>query len=339
MTVSPDSSAKSDEFKMADGLATADPAPIDIVALSTHLDVAAYLRTAVHPDLRILRPEEVTDPAAIRFAVAWDPAPEAFQPYSNLLAVSSIAAGVDAILACPSLPENVTVLRVRDTSQADMMAGFAVWNTVWHHRRMGDYLAAQAAGVWARSFRADPPSAVTVGILGFGLMGKACARAITAAGFPVLVARNSTRSEAEPAEEIEIVSGPGAIFEVAARSRILVNVLPLTPETRNILDRRLFARMPEGAALIHIGRGEHLVEADLLMALDAGHLSGASVDVLAQEPPAPDHPFWTHPKIILTPHKASSSSAAEALRQLALNLGALMDGQMPPGIVDRTAGY
>lgn len=312
------------------------PRPITVVALSETFDLVANIGEATDPRVTLLRPEEVEDPGAVTCGLAWRPAADAFDPYPNIKMVSSIAAGVDSIMNCPSLPPEVVVTRVRDEEQARMMAGFAVWHVVHHHRRMGDYIEAQASGRWDRGYRADMASDVPVGLLGFGLMGRAVAQALVALGYPVIAA---CRSGGAGMEGVEIVAGPEAIGQVAARARILINLLPLTEHTVNLLDADLFARMPEGAVLVQLGRGEHLVEPDLLAALDRGHLAAASLDVFRQEPLPPDHVFWSHPKIVVTPHKASDTTRAEILRQLADNYTALMAGKTPPGAVDRDAGY
>ncbi len=313
--------------------------PIEVVALSRVFDLPRLFETEGVP-VRILRPSEVVDPALIEAAVAWLPEDGAFDAYPNLRMVSSIAAGVDSILSCPSLRPQIVVTRIRDSRQADLMAGFAAWQVVWHHRRMGDYLANQSRRLWERSFRPAAPETVKVGVLGYGLMGRRCAEAIAAMGFRVVVARNSAvaADETVPAG-IEIISGREAVSIVAGQADILVNVLPLTETTRDLLNRDFFRLMPKGAVLIQMGRGEHMIEADLLEALDSGHLSGASVDVFRQEPPPEDHPFWLHPRIVVTPHKASDTTPAEVMRQIAENFIALREGRVPPGIVDRTAGY
>lgn len=314
-------------------------APLDIVALSGVFDLSRLFSETGAP-VRVLRPSEVSDPARIEVAVAWLPEDGAFDAYPNLRMVSSIAAGVDSILACPSLRPTIAVTRIRDHRQADLMAGFAAWQVIWHHRRMGDYVASQSRRVWDRSFRPALPETVRVGLLGYGLMGRRCAKAISAMGYRVIVARNSVAAQPDPASSgIEILAGPDAVHRVAAQSDILVNVLPLTDATRNLLDRPFFAQMPRGAALVQMGRGEHLVEADLLDALESGQIGSASVDVFRQEPPPEDHPFWSHPRILVTPHKASDTTPAETLRQVIENYLALCEGRVPPGLVDRAAGY
>jgi glyoxylate/hydroxypyruvate reductase A len=317
------------------------PAPLlEVVALSRTFDLSRIFDGNPEAALRVVKPSDVTDPSRVEVALAWMPEERAFDDYPNLKMVSSIAAGVDSILACPSLPKEVVVTRVRDHAQADLMAGFAAWQVVWHHRRMGDYLANQSRRAWDRSFRPQAPGSVTVGVLGYGLMGRRCAMAIAAMGFRVLVARNSVPAVSEPAlDGIEIVAGPGSVHSVAAQADILVNILPLTETTRDLLDRDFFAQMRPGSALIQMGRGEHMIEADLIEALDKGQLGGASVDVFRQEPPAEDHPFWSHPRIMVTPHKASDTTPAEILRQVGENFLALREGRLPPGLVNREAGY
>ncbi|WP_428926828.1 2-hydroxyacid dehydrogenase [Marinibacterium sp. SX1] len=311
-------------------------APILVVALSEPFDLVANFKEDQDPRVTLVRPDEVEDPGAVTCAIAWRPAADAFDPYPNIKMVSSIAAGVDSIMDCPSLPSGVTVTRIRDEEQARMMAGFAAWHVLHHHRRMGDYLDNQKAARWDRSYRAPMASEVTVGLLGFGLMGQHTARALVAMGYRVLAA---SRSGNAALDGVEILSGPGAVAAVAARADYLVNLLPLTDETRDILDAALFATMPAGAVLIQLGRGEHLVEPDLLAALDRGHLAAASLDVFRDEPLPADSPFWAHPRVVVTPHKASDTTRSEILRQVAENYAALIAGETPPGAVDRDAGY
>lgn len=310
--------------------------PIPVVVLSEVFDLASIIGIEGHPQIRLLRPEDVENPEEIEFALAWRPPAESFDRFPNLKLVSSIAAGVDSILSCPSLRDDIVVTRIRDEAQAQMMAGFAAWNVVWHHRRMGDFVRNQATRTWERSYRPEVPGEVTVGVLGFGLMGRACALAVAALGYKVVAARRSDGPE-EPG--IEVISGPDAPQQVAARAQILINVLPLTEDTRDLLDKDFFALMPEGASLIQIGRGEHVVEADVLDALDSGRIGSATFDVFRQEPLPPEHPFWARPEILITPHKASDTTRAEVLRQLAENCIAIAAGGAPPGAVDRGAGY
>ncbi|WP_128254130.1 2-hydroxyacid dehydrogenase [Falsirhodobacter deserti] len=310
--------------------------PLRVVALSSTFDLVEMFADARDPRLILLRPEEVEDPLAVHLALAWKPPANAFQRFPNVRLVHSIAAGVDSITACPSLPTEAVIARVRDDAQATMMAGFAAAHVIWHHRRMHDHARAQAERRWERSFRPAMPFDVTVGILGYGLMGRAVGRALVALGYRVIAARSS-EGEAEPG--VELFTGPASIGEVAARANILVNVLPLTPATRDILNADLFARMPTGASLIQIGRGEHLVEDDLLHAMDTGRIRSATLDVFRQEPLPTAHPFWTRPDILITPHKASDASRKEIMRQLVENCEDHRAGRTPRGLVNRVAGY
>ena len=175
-----------------------------------------------------------------------------------------------------------------------------------------------------------------MGVLGYGLMGRAVARAVAALGFRVVAA---ARNAAEGDPGVEVVSGEDAIGRAAERADILVNVLPLTEATRDVLDAALFARMPKGACVIQIGRGEQMVEEDLLAALNAGQIAAASVDVFRNEPPGDDHPFWAHPRVFVTPHRASDTSRHATVRQLADAVEALAQGRAPENRVDRAKGY
>jgi glyoxylate/hydroxypyruvate reductase A len=314
--------------------------PVEGVYLCEDLDLPDLFGAAVAdlPDIRLLHPGEVRNPENIRFALAWRPAPDAFDRYPNLKLVQTIAAGVDPVLRVPSLPEDAVVARVHDPEQAAMMAGFAAWQVVWHHRNMGAYLDASRRAEWTRVLikTLRPPSRVTVGILGYGLMGRSIATAIRAMGFPVLVA---TRSDGPSGEGVTRLFGDDAVERVAARSDILINVLPLTEATRHILNADLFARMPQGCALIQLGRGAHLVEEDLLAALGSGHVGGASLDVFQHEPLPPTHPFWSHPRIVVTPHEASVTSPAAVARILAQSVREMQAGHRPRNAIDKQSGY
>lgn len=313
--------------------------PIVGVYLSGTLDLAAYFDPvfAEHaPDIVMLRPETVSDPATVQVAMAWQPSPDAFSRYPNLRLVSSIAAGVDSILSCPSLPPGVPVMRIRDEDQARTMAGFAAWHVLWHHRRFSTYLQQQRFGIWQK-LPCAAPREVRVGILGFGQMGRAVAEALVVLGY--CVAAFCRREPAQPIPGVALHSGAEGLGAIATQSDILINLLPLTPETRGLLDARLFARMPRGAALIQLGRGEQLVEEDLLAALAEGRLSGASLDVFAAEPLPASHPFWTHPNVVVTPHAASESSAETVVRFFAEEVRRCLAGGSPAAAVDRTNGY
>ncbi|WP_110693046.1 2-hydroxyacid dehydrogenase [Salinicola halophyticus] len=287
------------------------------------------------PQFHLALPQDVADPEAVTFALAWDPGADDFRPYPNLRLVSSIAAGVNGILASASLPGDVPLMRIAGESQSQMMAGFVTWHVLWHHRRFGEYLAHQRQAYWERLPKRDA-SDVRVGLLGAGKMGGAVARALKALDYDVAI---HSRSGRNLPVGITGFSGDEGLAQLAARSEILINLLPLTPETRGILNAELFTRLPTGAVLIHVGRGEQLIEADLLAALDSGQLSAASLDVFAVEPLPTDHVFWRHDRIVVTPHDACDSTPTQVAHEVAEAMARLDDGQLPASVVDRHAGY
>lgn len=316
---------------------------VEGVYLSSALDLETLFGDAFAArgaPIRLRRPEAIDSPEAVRFALCWHPPDNGFVRYPNLEMAASIASGVDNIVNCPSLPERAVVTRIRDEHQAALMAGFAAWHVIWHHRRMGFHLSHQTRGEWVRRDFDEvvPPSRFTVGILGFGLMGRAIARAVCAMGFPVVAAARNARA-GEDMAGVRVECGPEAAQRTAARANVLINVLPLTAETRDILDRDLFALMPRGGALIQMGRGEHLVDADLDDALDSGRLAGASLDVFREEPLPPGHPFWDHPAITVTPHNASITDPRSAVAQIVENIRRAEAGRPLLHAVDRSAGY
>lgn len=314
--------------------------PIKGVYLSATVDLKAQYGEAfesVSDILHLRAPQEISDPSEIRFALSWKPADNAFAVYPNIEMVSSIAAGVDSILSCPSLPADVIVTRVCDPDQAYMMAGFAVWQVIWYHRNMKQYLINESNHIWHWVDRL-PIRYCTVGVLGFGTMGQAVAKALVPLGFPVVAAcRTARKKSAYPG--ITLMSGPNSIRNTAAQSNILINLLPLAAETRFVLDADLFAGMPRASVLIQLGRGEHLMEEDLIAALDNGQLSAATIDVFRSEPLLPDHPYWDDPRIMVTPHDASESGISVVVQQVATCVAELAQGRVPSFAVDRSRGY
>lgn len=307
------------------------------VFLSRSLDLAGlygetFARLA--PDLDVRPPAAIVDPGAVRFAVCWAPADDAFRPYPRLGLAASIAAGVDGLLACPSLPD-VPVTRVRDPEQARIMAGHVVWNVLWWHRRFGERLARQKLRQWRR-LPHHAPSRVTVGLLGFGLMGRTAADALLTLGFRVVAWARTARDV--PAG-VRLETGAAGLERLVGEADFLVNLLPLTEATRGLLDARLFARTKSEAVLIQVGRGGHLDETALLAALDAGRLGGASLDVFAVEPLPADHPFWDHPKIVITPHDAAEAGFETTVAAIAEDVRRLVEGRPLLGEVPRQHGY
>lgn len=278
---------------------------IGLVTTLGGIDLARLYRPvfAEHaPEIDLRPPEEIEDRAAVRFVFTFRPPDDAFEGLTGLRAIFSAGAGTDAIMACPSRPGDVPVYRVEDPDQALQMAGYAAFHVHWHHRHMARYIAQQARGAWSRVVDGLSPTHKRVGVLGFGHMGRAIARGLVGLGYPV--AGYARRPPEPPEPGVEAFHGD-RLDAFLARTDILINVLPLTAQTQGLIDAAFLARLPKGAALVHMGRGGQVDEAALVEALDSGHLSGASLDVFEIEPLPPDSPLWHHPGILVTPHVAS----------------------------------
>ncbi len=307
------------------------------VLLSKTVDLRKHLASEIaRLDGRITFLDHLDgNPADVTLAVAWYPPADAFDHYPNLKAVCSIAAGADSIVMNPSLRDGIEVVRVVEPAQAEMMSGFVLWHVLWHHRRFATYQANQREHLWKR-LPARTAQEVPVGILGYGAIGARVAADIAALGYPVKV---WSRSAKPTPAGITGFHGADGLAAMLAESEVLVNLLPLTSETRGLLNADTFGKMPRGGYLIQVGRGEHLVEADLLAALDSGQLSGASLDVFVGEPLKPEHPFWGHPGIMLTPHDACDVTRPAVGQTILATAEAVQAGLRPKDAVDRDRGY
>jgi glyoxylate/hydroxypyruvate reductase len=308
------------------------------VLVSSNLNLRNYLgaelaRAADH--IELVDHSDQGSIADVRLAVAWHPPADAFARYPNLQAVCSIAAGVDNILACPSLRPEVDVIRVVDPTQAQMMSGFITWHVIGHQRQFPAYRAQQRDQIWRRLSQRRAQD-VPVGILGFGEIGRRVAGDLALFGFPVMAWSRTAKPAPHGVRSFGGAEGLKAMLE---QTEILINLLPLTPETKGILNRDTFSRMRRGGYLIHVGRGEHLIEADLLAALKTGQLAGAALDVFATEPLPREHTFWRHPDILITPHDASDVSMQAIGATFRATAEAIQAGRRPPNAIDRERGY
>lgn len=285
------------------------------------------------PDAELRSWPELGEPGEIDFAMVWQPPRGELAKLPALKGVCALGAGVDALLRDPALPD-APIARLVDPLMAERMAEYVVGQALRHHLRTDEYAAQQRAGMWRRLPYKDA-GARTVGVLGLGALGRRAAERLAAQGFRVLGWSRTARQVAG----VACLQGAAALDALAREAEILVCLLPLTAETRGLLDARLFARLPDGAALINVARGAHLVEADLLAALDSGKLSGATVDVFAEEPPPTEHPFWRHPKILVTPHVSSLSEPRTGAAILAEQYRRAMRGEPMRDLVDPAAGY
>ncbi|GBQ89002.1 D-3-phosphoglycerate dehydrogenase [Gluconacetobacter johannae DSM 13595] len=289
--------------------------------------------SALAPDLDVRIWPDVGDPAAVTHLLTWKPPSDLMTRFPNLRAVFSEGAGVDQFLSL-GLPDGVSLVRIVDPALTDMMVEYGVWATLALHRQAPAYRRSQAAHEWRP--QAQPLARDRrVGVLGLGVLGAALLRRLHLFGF----ACAGWSRGAHAIDGVTCFAGHDTLAAFLHRTDILICLLPLTDETRGILSARTFAALPQGAGVINCGRGGHVVEADLLAALESGHLSHAILDVAGQEPLPADHPFWDHPGITLTPHVASDTTPASAAHQLVDNLRRLRAGQTPVGLVDRGRGY
>lgn len=295
------------------------------------------------PDLPLkVWPEDVDglDPASVTYVIAAKPPPGEIARYPNVKAVLSLWAGVDHITADPDFPTHLPIARMVESGLTNGMREFVMAQVLAAHLKLPDYLNLQRQQLWKPEIRGPHGTEplvedVTVGILGLGVMGQACARALAGFGFPVVGWARS----AKDIPGVESLRGDDGLESLLSRSRILVNLLPRTDATEDILNADLLAKLPEGAYLINVGRGEHLVEADLLQALDSGQLSGATLDVFREEPLPGKHPFWTHPAITVTPHIASITRVRTGVGRLRAAIESFERGETPEGMIDPKAGY
>ena len=291
------------------------------------------LRTCL-PDMTIHEWPFDGDPAEIEFALVWAPPRGALRRYTNLRAIFSIGAGIDHLASDPELPVDVPVVRMVEPGLTAGMIEFVLLGVLTHHRFMLDYAAQQRAKVW-QEISQIAANQRRVGIMGLGVLGSAAADMLIRLDFDVAGWSRSPKEQAG----ITCFHGEDGLVPFLARTDILVCLLPLTPETDGILNARAFAALPRGAALISVGRGGHVVEDDLLAALESGQIGGATLDVFRQEPLPADSPFWTHPRVILTPHVASMTIPDSAAAAVAANIRRLRAGQPLEHAVDLRRGY
>jgi glyoxylate/hydroxypyruvate reductase len=289
--------------------------------------------TARMPELEVRVWPEAGDPAEIDAALVWRPPPGELARYPNLKAILSLGAGIEGLIADPTLPE-VPVARMVDPSLTSTMTEYVLLAVLRHHRSFDRFERAQRVRRW--EFALPPqPGEREVGIMGLGELGAAAARLLLKHGFPV----TGWSRTAKAIDGVTSYCGRSELHAFLHRAQILVCLLPLTAETRGILDAATFDGLPHGAVVINVARGAHLVETDLLAALDSGHLAGATLDVFADEPLPPDNPLWQHPKVLITPHVASYSVPAIAADGVVDNLRRALAGLPLNYQVDRAQGY
>ena len=270
------------------------------------------------------------------YAVVWAPPQRFFDQQTRLKGIFNIGAGVDALMKL-RLPPGVPVLRLDDAGMSVQMAEYVCHAVIRHFREFDAYEADVAQGRWSYRKprrREDFP----VGVMGLGVLGERVSQALVRFDFPVLGWSRSAKTIAG----VQCFSGEAGFDDFLAATRILVCLLPLTPDTQGIMRQGTLARLLPGAYVINVARGGHLVDDDLIALIDSGHLAGATLDVFCTEPLPAGHPFWAHPKISLTPHTSARTLRDESIAQIAGKILALQQGaaiSSLAGVVDPIKGY
>ncbi len=286
------------------------------------------------PDIDCRDWETPGDKADVEYAVVWKPPPGGLRTFPNLKCVVSMGAGIDHVLVDPELPQHLPIIRTVGDDLRQRMREYVALHVLRHHRRLPDIQAAQQRKAWDQIITPPAPER-HVAVLGLGNMGAEVARTLAGIGFAV----HGWSRRPKDLDGIVCHHGEAGLAELLPLAEILVCLLPLTPATEGILNKDIFAQLPESAAVINVGRGGHLAEEDLIPALDSGQLSGATLDVLRQEPPPENHPFWTHPKVLLTPHIASLIDPEAGAKVIAENIRRFRAGEAVPDLVDLEQGY
>lgn len=274
------------------------------------------------------------DVEAVTYAVVWKPAEGAFLPFPNLKAIVSLGAGIDHVLADTKLPRQIPIIRTVGTDLTQRMREYVALHVLRHHRDMPTIHINQRERRW-KQLVVPPATNRAVGVMGLGNLGGTAVSTLAALGFETLGWSRTKRD----IEGITTFTGEAEFTAFLNRCEILVCLLPLTDATTGIFDAELFAKLPKGASVINAGRGPHLIDDDLLAALDSGQLSHATLDVFHVEPLPSEHPFWTHPKVTVTPHIASLIDAPTGSRIVSANIKQFEATGHVEDLADAKRGY
>lgn len=298
-------------------------------------DWAEALRSLSGIDLRVW--PDAGDLTEIDYAIVAHPPLGVLPSLPNLKAVQSLWAGIEHITCDKDLDPTVPILRMIDPGLTGGMTEYVTMHAQRYHMQAHEFDLQQQQGNWQPR---TPPLARErrVGVLGLGVLGSDAAKRMADLGFQV----HGWSRRPKTLDGVTCHHGDDGLFDLLEQVEILICLLPRTPETENLIDSTTLNAMPEGACIINAGRGELIVDEDLIAALDSGHIAGATLDVFREEPLPADHPYWTHPRVTVTPHIASVTRISTALPVVEQNLKRLMSGEKAedlPGLVDRKAGY
>lgn len=306
---------------------------VGVIIPNRNIDVlCSILRESLGEALQIF--PHIHSPEKIESLLVWNHPPGIFSQFPRLKLISSLGAGVDHICSDPSLPEQVMVTRVVYPKLGQAMARYAVGAILQFHKSFPAYHQCKATKCW------DPDIPIEIdmkiGVMGLGKMGRAVAESLLTLGFEV---HGYSRTPTSIPGIHCYSEAQGQLEDFIKQVNTLICLLPLTPKTKGILSFSLFSHLPPGSFLINLGRGQHLIEADLIQAMDRGIIAAAYLDVFQEEPLPQTHPFWTHPQIYLTPHIASITDQEEAARQFVTNHQRMQAGQKLIHQVEQIQGY
>ncbi|PLC51288.1 glyoxylate/hydroxypyruvate reductase A [Pollutimonas subterranea] len=273
------------------------------------------------------------DPREVRYLITWNYPDNLAERYPNLDVIFSVGAGVDQMIQA-QIPPRVKLVRMIESGLTSLVRDYVVMSVLALHRRLPAYIEQQRRREWV-NLEFTWADQRRVSVLGLGELGQASLEALKHFGFRLA---GWSRNPKE-IEGIRSYHGREGLMAMLAETNILICLLPLTPETRHILNADLFAQLPQGASLVQAGRGGHLDQEALLEALNTGHLEAAFIDVTDPEPLPADHPLWSHPKVVLTPHVAGHTRAESSAEATIANLRCILAGEAPNGLVDRQRGY
>lgn len=286
------------------------------------------------PQLNVAHWQHIENPEQVKYAMVWSPSKALFERFPNLTTVFNLGAGVDAILNNPAVPSHIDIYRIEDGGMSAQMNQYFSYFLLHFFRDMDLYQQQQPLKQWkVQPFR--PASSFRVGILGMGQLGAKLASHLQSYGFDVA---GWSRSKKQ-LPGVTSYAGANELAPFLSRTDALCCLLPLTPDTLGILNRKNMGQLPKGAVVLNAGRGEHLVADDLLALLDENHLRGAVLDVFKPEPLPADHGLWLHPKVMMTPHSSAQSEHVPCVERIGNTLQAIENNQAPSGLVDRSRGY
>lgn len=289
---------------------------------------------SVLPQAEVVVWQEGVYCAPCDYAVLWSPPAALLDQLAKVRAIFLTGAGVDAILKFGDALPPVPIIRLGDAGMAVQMAEYVAHAVLRYFRRFDEYERQARRGVWAPLPQFDKAQ-FTVGVMGMGMLGKRVLDSLAQFGFPL---RGWSRGHKE-IEGVTCFAGEEGLDDFLRGTRVLVCMLPLTPDTTNLLARANLSKLPEGAYVVNVARGAHVAEPDLLTLIRSGHIAGATLDVFRNEPLPGPHPFWDEPRITITPHISALTLRSESVAQIAGKIGALERGEAVADVVDRARGY